>query len=116
VYAQAKLIDGSDNVNVLLTRHQMPAPLVLRDALSGFEDGVSSMAGLTTPIYAATAISWKEISAALRSTGFKDDASLSVLAVELLPSGEVFDEPLGTNLGKQRILRTSPLVKVPVIC
>ena len=44
------------------------------------------------------------------------DAPLSVLAVELLHEAQPPDDPLGANLGRMRILRTSPLVPVPAVC
>ena len=39
-----------------------------------------------------------------------------VLAVELLPNGAPIADPLGADLGTQRVLRTSPLTGVPAIC
>ena len=38
---------------------------------------------------------------------------LSCLAVETLPGGSKIGDPLGANLGQERLLRTSPLVPVP---
>jgi hypothetical protein len=86
----------------------------------------------------------KEIEGLLAVLSLPLNSSLSVLAVELLPgplhikygrraaSGEsmdagaaqpaaataaaVLEDPLGTQLGLRRILRTSPLTKVPAIC
>ena len=52
----------------------------------------------------------------LEALGFHDNAPLSVLAVELLPQDMIPADPLGANLGGQRILRTSPLTPVPPMC
>jgi hypothetical protein len=52
----------------------------------------------------------------LLSRGFDADAPLSVLAVEMMPQDEILADPLGADLGGQRILRSSGLVSVPVIC
>jgi hypothetical protein len=57
-----------------------------------------------------------EIESALRALTFRADAPLSVLAVELLPEVQELPDPLGADLGSQRILRTSPLIPVPAIC
>jgi len=38
------------------------------------------------------------------------------MAVELFPQDSEPQDPLGAALGSQRILRTSPLAPVPVIC
>jgi hypothetical protein len=42
--------------------------------------------------------------------------ALSALAVELLPEIESKPDPLGADLGRVRILRTSPLIPVPEVC
>jgi hypothetical protein len=41
---------------------------------------------------------------------------VSVLAVEILPGTQPVSDPLGANLGSERILRTSPLVPVGYLC
>ncbi|MCU1321476.1 MAG: hypothetical protein JWM43_1125 [Acidobacteriaceae bacterium] len=79
----------------------------------------------------------KEIESYLATLGLSLNSSLSVLAVELLPgplnnqfnnsftgaathiqprATTSSEDPLGTGLGTRRILRTSPLTKVPAIC
>jgi hypothetical protein len=52
----------------------------------------------------------------LQAMAFEQSAPLSVMAVELLPQDIEPQDPLGADLGGQRILRTSPLTAVPVIC
>jgi len=41
---------------------------------------------------------------------------LSCVAVETLPGGSPFPDPLGADLGQERLLRSSRLVPVPAIC
>jgi hypothetical protein len=41
---------------------------------------------------------------------------LSVLAVEVLPEAVQVPDPVGADLGQVRVLRTSPLTPVPLIC
>jgi hypothetical protein len=52
----------------------------------------------------------------LRALALPQASSLSVLAVELLPEQDRKADPLGTDLGYVRILRTSALVGVPTVC
>jgi hypothetical protein len=66
--------------------------------------------------YGAAAWTKEEISTTLARLSFPASAPLSCLAVELLPNGEPVADPLGTDLGTQRILRTSPLSPVPDVC
>jgi hypothetical protein len=130
LYAQASLIDGSDNVNVLVSRKRMESgsgsveSLATRTpASTSTTPGPAAPADLDIPIppidptqYAQLSISVKEITAALNHLGFKPNAKLSVMAVELLPPSSTTTDPLGADLGNQRILGCSALVGVPVIC
>ena len=51
------------------------------------------------------------------SAGLLPESSpLSVLAVEMLPELNRAPDPLGTDLGSTRILRSSRLVPVPPVC
>jgi hypothetical protein len=104
LYAQAEQIDGADKRNVLLGRK--PAPWPRRT----FERARASDA------YGEASFGTTEVELALRSLGFARTAPLSVLAVEMLPQDEIPADPLGANLGGQRILRTSALTPVPTIC
>jgi hypothetical protein len=104
LYAQAEQVDGADRRNVLLLRK--PA----RWDRVGYDQSPASYSfGIAT--FGAA-----EVTLALETLGFADTAPLSVLAVELLPNGVSLADPLGAQLGTQRILRTSPLVPVPAIC
>ena len=57
-----------------------------------------------------------EIELALASLGLPESSPLSVLAVEMLPELNRAPDPLGTDLGSTRILRSSRLVPVPPVC
>ena len=73
------------------------------------------------------------VDALLKLLGLPVSTPLSILAVEVLPgeahltagvassvalaaTGDFEEDPLGSQLGKRRILRTSPLVAVPSVC
>jgi hypothetical protein len=103
LYAQAQQVDGSGRRNVLLSRQQaqvqrstVPAPRT-----DGFGEAFFPATG---------------VQVLLQAMAFEQSAPLSVMAVELLPQDIEPQEPLGADLGGQRILRTSPLTAVPVIC
>jgi len=98
------MIDGGDRRNVLLGRK--PAPWLRKT----FETARASNA------YGEASFGTAEIELALRSLGFVRTAPLSVLAVELLPQDIPPADPLGADLGGQRILRSSTLTPVPAIC
>lgn len=104
LYAQAEQIDGTDRRNVLLGRKPAPWP---RKTL---ELAPASIA------YGEAVFATGEIELALKALGFARTAPLSVLAVELLPQDQPPVDPLGADLGGQRILRTSALIPVPTIC
>jgi hypothetical protein len=57
-----------------------------------------------------------EIAMLLQAVGLGADSPLSVLAVEVLPNEVPAADPMGADLGTERILRTSPLVQVPTVC
>ncbi|MCJ1290236.1 hypothetical protein MMC34_001772 [Xylographa carneopallida] len=103
LYAQAEQIDGQDKRNILLSRkHALPPG---REGKLRF-----------TNAYGEAAFPAAEVATMLANLGFVPKAPLSVLAVEMLPQDVLPGDPLGADLGSQRILRTSPLVPVPGIC
>ena len=104
LYAQAEQVDGQDRRNVLLARK--PA----RWSRQTFDLARASNE------YGSATFGDAEIQLALEALGFHGDASLSVLGVELLPNGVRGSDPLGAELGTQRVLRTSPLTPVPAVC
>jgi hypothetical protein len=104
LYAQAEQVDGADRRNILLTRKQ-----AWWQRQTFGENPAGNAFGVAT-------FSAAEIDLALTAFTFRPDAPLSVLAVELLPNGDRVPDPLGAQLGTERILRTSPLTPVPDIC
>jgi hypothetical protein len=104
LYAQVLQADTTQWRNVLLGRK--PAPPRFR------EDNKRAQADL----YGVAAWSEFEVESLLWTIGLGSDAPLSCLAVEVLPGGEPAADPLGANLGQERILRVSPLVPVPSLC
>ena len=103
LYAQVFLTDDSDKRNVLLGMRQATA----KPTHSRL--GSSDLWGTAT---------WTsfEVAALLAGIGMPKDAPLSCLAVEVLPGTPPAPDPLGADLGTERILRTSPLVAVPAVC
>lgn len=103
LYAQVLQADGQDWRNVLLQTQYAPAA-----------DDASYDASDRTFFRSTVVFAQRTIHQRLTALGLPDDASLSVVAVELLPTRT--GEPLGTDLGSTRILRTSPLTPVPELC
>ena len=114
LYAQAMQADGASNRNILVGH---AAGRTLGQATAG---GVPR---------ASVEFPQKDVIAWLSLLGLAQTSSLSVLAVELLPFGQVQTrtdaapaattataDPLGADLGSRRILRTSPLTALPAIC
>jgi hypothetical protein len=137
LYAQVQQADGLSWRNVLLT-HKL-GQLVKTGAPGGIalqqSSNLNPLAGCDFPD--------KAVDALLMLLGLPVSTPLSILAVEVLPgephltrgvapgvaftatkdaaqeppsSGYFEEDPLGSQLGKRRILRTSPLVAVPSVC
>lgn len=104
LYVQAEQIDGADRRNVLLGRKA-----------ASWQEQTFGKARASNA-YGEASFGTAEFELALASLGFARTAPLSVLAVELLPQDVPTSDPLGAGLGGQRILRSSPLTPVPVIC
>jgi hypothetical protein len=124
LYAQVMQADGASNRNVLL-RHVPGQTLGREGAVAAF----SGPAGGGDP--RAIGLFFEEnVLAELTSLGLSRQSSLSVLAVELLPTGQGVRvtvpnaaedqageaDPLGADLGTRRILRTSALTALPSLC
>jgi hypothetical protein len=105
IYAQVHQSDNADFRNVLLSHKRAQfreKPLEDQYAPDAFYANAS----------------WSAAEIKLMLTGLTLDANtpLSCLAVETLPSASPISDPLGANLGQERLLRTSPLVPVLAIC
>jgi hypothetical protein len=98
---------GKDNRNILLGRR-----LARPDREKAYLRGGDGTAQLS----ADAAWSQYEIAALLQAVGMDEESPLSVLAVEVLPNEQASSDPLGADLGSERILRTSVLVAAPGIC
>jgi hypothetical protein len=103
LYAQAQQVDGTGRRNVLLSRQQA---LVQR----------STVPAPRTDAFGEAFFPATGVQVLLQAMAFEQSAPLSVMAVELFPQDIEPQDPLGADLGSQRILRTSPLTAVPVIC
>ena len=104
LYAQVVQADGLDRRNILLGRRRgfvSDRKLERRD-----EPDLAALVRWTQD----------EIEQMLTALGLPGDSPLSVLAVELLPEAVQVSDPVGTDLGQVRIVRTSPLIPVPVVC
>lgn len=110
LYAQVMRSDGQEFRNILLLCK--PAPPKAQSVVGAIHSGTESRDILGLAIFLE-----KEIEARLLELSLPKHSPLSVLAVELLPGGQnAPQDPLGADLGTQRILRTSPLVPVPTAC
>jgi hypothetical protein len=103
LYAQVVQADAADRRNILLARK---------------EARYRRKSEVHTAVTHAGDVRWSqdEIEAALTAMGLPKDSPLSVLAVEMLPERNRTGDPLGSDLGSTRVLRTSPLVRVPPVC
>jgi hypothetical protein len=103
MYTQVLQADGASNRNLLIDRR----PAVVRHPVSD-----TNPIGIASPPFLEA-----EVTAILAEYTLPPNSPLSVLAVELLPApNPEIEDPLGSSLGEQRILRTSPLVKVADRC
>ena len=116
-YVQAMQADGAIRRNIFVLRK---AAAVLGSTAGG------SPPSLTRDVYGTVQVDAGpngELAQALATllpaanSPFGIDPPLSVLAVELLPTpGTPLQDPLGAQLGQQRILRVSPLTAIPRAC
>src|SRR5262249_38846888 len=108
----------------ILIDHRMGFTLPHDDPNRQHGAGIAPLAG--------TAFSEGSIQSFLTRLGLPNTSPLSVLAVEVLPGplsvrverpglarsqgATAEDDPIGSNLGRRRILRVSPLPAVPATC
>jgi hypothetical protein len=107
LYTQVWRADRSGQQNVLLGRR-----------FAQFDAKMAERAELRQRLDTAGTARWtqSEVASLLAGVGMGMDSPLSVLAVEVLPGTQRAADPLGTDLGSERILRASPLVAVPAMC
>ncbi|KAH8707668.1 hypothetical protein GQ44DRAFT_763560 [Phaeosphaeriaceae sp. PMI808] len=104
VYAQAALIDGSgEKKNILIARTRA----------SGVRISSNSDMGNMQPRGSFLIAS---LTGMLSSYRLKSNTGLSAMAVELYEQTDNVSDPLGGDLGRQRILRSSCLVAIPSMC
>ncbi len=114
LYAQVHQADGASMRNIELAVERASRK---RELLG--------VGGLTTALSAGTPsgpmamVAWSdaELEALLAEYGLGEKTPLSTLAIELIPEpNSPFDDPLRSELGEVRILRTSPLVAIEGVC
>ncbi|KAF2833499.1 hypothetical protein CC86DRAFT_10768 [Ophiobolus disseminans] len=101
LYAQAAQIDGGTEK---------------RNILVGRVKGVATRSRKFAHFEANAEFVRKDVNVVLGMYGLKTNTSLSAMAVELFGQQDKVTDPLGGDLGRQRILRTSCLVPVPAMC
>lgn len=119
LYAQVHQADGASmrNIELALKHASLEDELPQREVLGAAGLGVASSAGTPSGPMATACWSNREIEALLDEYGLGDQTPLSALAIELIPEpNSPFDDPLRSELGEVRILRTSPLVAVQSVC
>jgi hypothetical protein len=105
LYVQVHLADASDWRNILVGRTKL-----------AFTDAAFRGRSGQTP-HGLGYWDQDQVEAWLELFGLPHNSPLSVLALELLPEpGSPFGDPLGSDLGQVRVLRTSPLTPVPAVC
>jgi hypothetical protein len=98
LYVQAAQMDGSgERRNIMVARTK----------------GVDGKVGRPD---VRAAFGFKSYVPTLERYGLRENSPLSVLAVELYEQLDQVSDPLGGDLGRQRILRTSRLVGIPSSC
>ena len=135
LYAQVKQADAAENRNVLLaetrvehaaSQHQDVASFLA--ARSDMPPQLANSMNMSLDLPATGKAQWSadEILQLLDQFHLSRTTGLSVLAVEMMPrydqyivfgkSPDTSVRPLSQQLGRYRILRTSPLVAAPEIC
>jgi hypothetical protein len=105
LYAQVTRADGSTRQNVLLGQR-----------LAAIDPRQENLRAASAALYGTATWSQFELAGLMQATGLGPDAPISALAVEILPNTVPSADPVGADLGSERILRTSPLVAIPDIC
>ncbi len=127
LYAQVHQADGASMRNIQLGLQRAASKrevLGAVGAVDGLTDGGAGLgadfaqeAGLPSGPMALAGWSDAELEALLAEYGLGAETPVSALAIELIPEpNSLFDDPLRSELGEVRILRTSPLVAIPGVC
>ena len=142
LYAQVMQIDGGSHRNILLA-HNVMVPRLPDPPVGDFFIAPTPQ---TRDVIGLAIFPEKQVEAILAQLRLSPNTPLSILAVELLPGDDIGKsdlrrerqtrlnrelqaelssvgvadqygkDPLGSDLGNRRILRTSPLTPVPPIC
>jgi hypothetical protein len=114
LYAQVHQADGASMRNIELAAQRASRK---RELLAVAGLATAESVGIPSGPMALATWSDGEIEALLTEYGLGDKTPLSTLAIELIPEpNSPFDDPLRSELGEVRILRTSPLVAIQVVC
>lgn len=105
LYVQVTQSDGAGYRNLLLGRK----PALVRRNVYQLHVAGPGVRGVAT--WSST-----EIALLLKALGLEAAMPLSCLAVETLPAAQPLADPLGADLGYERILRTSALTAIPSAC
>jgi len=131
LYAQVNQADGSTMRNVELDKRigrilsreksgvikKMTGINLLSTSIFSYATGRQTTQNLQAPIQGHTLWQQNEVVALLKDMEYPEDTPLSILGVELLPeTNGSFSDPLGSNVGQVRILRTSRLYPVDKLC
>ena len=129
LYAQTRQADGEHYRNLLLAERRMDYVDPREQYQLGqelYQKYHSIAVNRDAPATATALWSEDEIQQLLLRFNLSPDIGLSVLAVEMMPRYDQYIlfgqppitdiQPLSTQLGQYRILRTSPLVATPGIC
>ena len=135
LYAQAMQADASTPRNLLLTEARLQTRDSFSKDVSGFLASRTDLPltafnaqrdNLDAPSIGVTHWTDSAVVALLKQFQLAPDSSLSVLVVEMMPRYDRYIEfgpspddtvrPLSRELGRYRILRTSPLTAAPAIC
>ncbi len=128
LYAQVHQADGASMRNIELavqraSRGREPgvAGLAAGPQLTGFSGSsaltAAATVGLPSGPMALAAWSDAQIEALLAEYGLGEKTPVSTLAIELIPEpNSPFHDPLRSELGEVRVLRTSPLVAIEGVC
>jgi hypothetical protein len=114
LYAQVHQADGASmrNIELAVQRGSRKRELL---GVSGLATAVN--VGLPSGPMALATWSDAEIEALLAEYGLGEKTPVSTLAIELIPEpNSPFDDPLRSELGEVRVLRTSPLVAIEGVC